>query len=342
LSCLETWEHRNMEFASGQSGLCPPRAPLQYAVGPVPPRLRVLTPGDGVQLRCGTPPLQAAHRISSPIQLGRSVQTVQLCRTPSPVRRLDLRAETLGRSPSPARLLCHMSSPPVAANVSLSPCRQTPPPAMRTLASPQQLAMWHAPPQRPVRIAPLAMTAQNSQRTYVAHGHCGNGPNHSIARRPAEALSPESDLDISDREVSSNATTAVSPQTPLDALDRRVCEPQGPPPQRPVRSSNSQTVESKRFGSQYLQSAMELEELQRRMTDKDQEIHTLRSLAASAAEELETVQLRLTCVVCADADVQCIFQPCHHVVCCQECATQCQICPVCRCSVQLTAAVYLP
>lgn len=35
--------------------------------------------------------------------------------------------------------------------------------------------------------------------------------------------------------------------------ERRVCEPQGPPPQRPVRSSNSQTVESKRFGSQYLQ-----------------------------------------------------------------------------------------
>lgn len=34
-----------------------------------------------------------------------------------------------------------------------------------------------------------------------------------------KALSPESDLDISDREVSSNATTAVSPQTPLDALD---------------------------------------------------------------------------------------------------------------------------
>lgn len=29
-----------------------------------------------------------------------------------------------------------------------SSCRQTPPPAMRTLASPQQLAMWHAPPQR--------------------------------------------------------------------------------------------------------------------------------------------------------------------------------------------------
>ena len=23
-------------------------------------------------------------------------------------------------------------------------------------------------------------------------------------------------------------------------------------------------------------------------------------------------------VVCSDADVQCIFQPCHHVVCCQE------------------------
>ena len=32
--------------------------------------------------------------------------------------------------------------------------------------------------------------------------------------------------------------------------ERRVCEPQGPPPQRPVRSSNSQTVESKRFGNQ--------------------------------------------------------------------------------------------
>lgn len=30
-------------------------------------------PQTEVQLRCGTPPLQAAHRISSPIQLGRSV-----------------------------------------------------------------------------------------------------------------------------------------------------------------------------------------------------------------------------------------------------------------------------
>ena len=27
-------------------------------------------------------------------------------------------------------------------------------------------------------------------------------------------------------------------------------------------------------------------------------------------------------IVCADADVQCIFQPCHHVVCCQECWAQ--------------------
>lgn len=32
------------------------------------------------------------------------------------------------------------------------------------------------------------------------------------------------------------------------------------------------------------------------MADKDQEIHTLRSLAASTAEELETTRLRLTCV----------------------------------------------
>ena len=32
------------------------------------------------------------------------------------------------------------------------------------------------------------------------------------------------------------------------------------------------------------------------MADKDQEINTLRSLAASTAQELETARLRLTCV----------------------------------------------
>lgn len=31
------------------------------------------------------------------------------------------------------------------------------------------------------------------------------------------------------------------------------------------------------------------------MADKDQEIHALRSLVASTAEELETARLRLTC-----------------------------------------------
>lgn len=329
----------NMESASGPNSLFPPR--VLYAAGPVPPRLRVLKPGDSVHVRCGTPPLQAAHRISSPVPVARSVQAVQPCRTPSPVRRLDLRAE-LG-SPSPARILCHMPSPPVA---NISPCRRTPSPTMRP-ASPQ-LAMWHAPPQRPVRLAPIAMAAPSSQRphemarTYVPQAYPRSGiapsPNRQpISTRQEDISSPEhlSDFDISDREVSSNATTAVSPQTPLESrgLERRLCEPQGPPPQRPVRSS--QTSETRQ--------CIELrEEFQRRMADKDQEIHTLRSLAASTAEELETMRLRLTCIVCADADVQCIFQPCHHVVCCQECAMQCQVCPVCRCSIEMTAAVYLP
>lgn len=35
--------------------------------------------------------------------------------------------------------------------------------------------------------------------------------------------------------------------------------------------------------------------LRRQMADKDQEIHALRSLVASTAEELETARLRLTC-----------------------------------------------
>eukprot|EP00913_Durusdinium_trenchii_P020783 g19523.t1 len=312
-----------MDPASSQSGQCPPRVPLHFPL-PVPTRPRVLKPGD-VYVRCGTPPL-AAHRVSSPIQLTRSV-ALQPCRTPSPVRRLDVREVA---SPSPARLLCRMPSPPLASP-NPSPCRRSPSPVMRPLpASPRQLVRWQAPPQRPVRLSPIVTTRHHETTPPVDMRTGFTTYRAQPLPGPLEGTSsPEQLSDISGPdEVGSSATTAVSPQTP----DTFVCDPQGPPPQRPVRSSQPERQCEKD----------RQDDLQRLIEEKDHQIHSLRSLAASTAEELETARLRLTCIVCADADVQCIFQPCHHVVCCLGCAGHCEMCPVCRTSVQSVAPVYLP
>ncbi|CAJ1368075.1 unnamed protein product [Effrenium voratum] len=297
-----------MEAATIQ-GMRMPCAPPRLA--PVPGRF--LQPGE-VRLRCGA---HQAHRVSSPIQLRGMHTLVQPCRTPSPVRRLDLARAGDGSSPSPARLLRQMPSP------GPSPFR-SPSPVLRPPVS------WQ-PPQRPVRTG-LTMAAR------PLGGPVRMSPSQTqpppFPWRVRQDSSPEqlSEIDISDRDVSSNAATAVSPQTPSERLVLR-CEPCGPPPQRPVRSS--QTLDR--------QAECDLrEEMQRQVASKDQEISTLRSLVASTAEELDTARLRVTCIVCADADIQCIFQPCHHVVCCQECAGQCRMCPVCRSSVQTASAVYLP
>ncbi|XP_065175203.1 baculoviral IAP repeat-containing protein 7-like [Sycon ciliatum] len=50
---------------------------------------------------------------------------------------------------------------------------------------------------------------------------------------------------------------------------------------------------------------------------------------------------RHACKVCMDNDVAVVFQPCKHMVCCEECSGQVQRCPLCRAAITDKMTVYL-
>lgn len=50
----------------------------------------------------------------------------------------------------------------------------------------------------------------------------------------------------------------------------------------------------------------------------------------------------LLCVVCCQEEIDAAFCPCGHLVCCQGCAAQLEVCPVCRSEVDKVQHVYLP
>ncbi|ELT99769.1 hypothetical protein CAPTEDRAFT_30490, partial [Capitella teleta] len=49
--------------------------------------------------------------------------------------------------------------------------------------------------------------------------------------------------------------------------------------------------------------------------------------------ENEAMKESNTCKVCFDAEVNCVFLPCGHLVCCMSCAEQVSNCPLCRTSI---------
>ena len=51
---------------------------------------------------------------------------------------------------------------------------------------------------------------------------------------------------------------------------------------------------------------------------------------AEIRRENEELKTSRTCKVCLDADVQIVFLPCGHFVCCQNCAREVSQCPMCR------------
>ncbi|XP_072536462.1 E3 ubiquitin-protein ligase MYLIP-B [Salminus brasiliensis] len=59
-------------------------------------------------------------------------------------------------------------------------------------------------------------------------------------------------------------------------------------------------------------------------------------------EQLQRLQEALTCVLCCEAEIDSAFCPCGHVICCRNCASQLQHCPVCRLEVDRIQHVYLP
>ncbi|XP_046570869.1 baculoviral IAP repeat-containing protein 2-like isoform X2 [Haliotis rubra] len=50
---------------------------------------------------------------------------------------------------------------------------------------------------------------------------------------------------------------------------------------------------------------------------------------------------RIICKICMEREVEVTFQPCGHLVCCEECTHQLRECPVCRRTIRSTVRTYL-
>ncbi|XP_014033726.1 E3 ubiquitin-protein ligase MYLIP-A [Salmo salar] len=59
-------------------------------------------------------------------------------------------------------------------------------------------------------------------------------------------------------------------------------------------------------------------------------------------ERLEKLREALLCMLCCEEEIDAAFCPCGHMVCCQTCANQLPLCPVCRSEVEHVQHVYLP
>ncbi|KAJ8267568.1 hypothetical protein COCON_G00127400 [Conger conger] len=59
-------------------------------------------------------------------------------------------------------------------------------------------------------------------------------------------------------------------------------------------------------------------------------------------EKLRKLREALLCMLCCEEEIDSAFCPCGHMVCCQACANQLQLCPVCRSEVDHVQHVYLP
>ncbi|MCI4395364.1 hypothetical protein PGIGA_G00179500 [Pangasianodon gigas] len=59
-------------------------------------------------------------------------------------------------------------------------------------------------------------------------------------------------------------------------------------------------------------------------------------------EKLQKLREAFLCMLCCEEEIDAAFCPCGHTVCCQNCATQLQSCPVCRSEVEHIQHVYLP
>ena len=61
-------------------------------------------------------------------------------------------------------------------------------------------------------------------------------------------------------------------------------------------------------------------------------------------EDTESTQARsgdMLCKVCMDTDIECLFLPCRHVVCCERCSYLITKCAVCRTDIGAVLKVFL-
>nr|XP_039255545.1 E3 ubiquitin-protein ligase MYLIP-like [Styela clava] len=57
-------------------------------------------------------------------------------------------------------------------------------------------------------------------------------------------------------------------------------------------------------------------------------------------ERLSAIHDALTCRICMDNEINTVFWSCGHQVCCNDCANQCQTCPICRQEITKTQVVF--
>lgn len=69
------------------------------------------------------------------------------------------------------------------------------------------------------------------------------------------------------------------------------------------------------------------------------------SLSSPEVHELkkknEELKMSTICKVCLGKEVNCVFLPCRHLVCCNECASKVEYCPVCRLKIIGTVKTFM-
>ena len=68
----------------------------------------------------------------------------------------------------------------------------------------------------------------------------------------------------------------------------------------------------------------------------------VRKLENEDQPEENTVDIKYPCVVCWNAEINHLFLPCRHVVCCQRCTEIVTTCAVCRTHIDSVLKVFLP
>jgi len=77
--------------------------------------------------------------------------------------------------------------------------------------------------------------------------------------------------------------------------------------------------------------------LERDLSEKDRNISEIISQKDS---EIQNLQNWRNCKVCMAEEVDQVFIPCGHVICCKICITQLQTCPICRKAIDNTLLAY--
>ena len=70
-------------------------------------------------------------------------------------------------------------------------------------------------------------------------------------------------------------------------------------------------------------------------------VYLLFTEAQSLLEENRQLKDQRTCRICMDKDVNTVFLPCGHLVCCQDCAQELRQCPICRGMVRGTVKTFM-